>query len=183
MEYKKHLIRRTLLVQRNGLLQREYADVKIFEKITAICEDFSKIFTYISYGSEVNTLHFIETMLKKGKEIYVPVCRTKNCTMAASQITSLKNLTKNSYGILEPDQIINENAMFDAIIFPGAAFDLSGSRIGYGKGYYDRFMSKLDYKPKKIGICYDFQLLKKIPSEAHDVKMDLIITEDRTVSV
>ena len=85
--------------------------------------------------------------------------------------------------LVETLNLNSVNEKVDVVIFPGAAFDIEGNRIGYGKGYYDKYISKLTYQPYKIGICYDFQLLDEIPSDTHDIKLDKIITEHRTVFV
>ncbi len=181
--YTKSEIRRMILKQRNSFSKKEICDKKILNKLISECENYNKIFVYISYSSEVDTLEFISYMLEMGKEIFVPVCNISTTTMHISRIKSLNELHKNAYGILEPDIIDNCNDEVEVVVFPGVAFDISGSRIGYGKGYYDKYISKLKYSPYKIGICYDFQLLNEIPSEIHDIKLNKIITESRTVSV
>ncbi len=179
----KNKLRKSILLKRNDFSDRCNADKVILNKLVCECDKFDKIFVYVNYGSEVNTTNFINQMLGMGKHIFVPVCNPGDCTMCISRITSLDNLIKNNYGILEPPKIIDTNEQIDVAIFPGVAFDLFGNRIGYGKGYYDKYMSNLTYNPYKIGICYDFQLLNEIPSDTHDVKLNRILTESRTVSV
>lgn len=184
MEYiTKHELRKELIKIRKNFVNRDNADSVIFDKLVDICSTLSNIFIYLSYGSEVDTFALIEYFLNVKKNVYVPICDTKNCTMRFSRITSIKNLHENSYGILEPNEIVDSNAIADIVIFPGIAFDICGNRIGYGKGYYDRFMAGIEYEPVKVGICYDFQLLDIIPSNMHDVKMDMIITENRMITV
>ncbi len=177
MKNLKREIRNALISKRDAFSNKQGADNKITDALSEVCFKYKRIFVYISFGSEVDTIDFIKRMLEAGKEVYVPVCNTESLTMTASRITALKNLTKNRYGILEPDEIVACDAELDVVIFPGAAFDKAGNRIGYGKGYYDKFISALNYTPLKLGVCYDFQLLDEIPSEGHDVKMDIIITE------
>ncbi len=183
MNYAKAKIRKEILAKRNIFSDNNIADKIIFNKLISECMEFQKIFIYINYGSEVNTIDFINQMLSEGKEIFVPVCNIVDCTMNISRIYSTNELVKNSYGILEPLKLNSVNEKVDVVIFPGAVFDIDGNRIGYGKGYYDKYISKLTYQPYKIGICYDFQLLDKIPSDTHDIKLDKIITEHRTVFV
>jgi 5-formyltetrahydrofolate cyclo-ligase len=69
----------------------------------------------------------------------------------------------------------------DVVVLPGIAFDLKGHRIGYGKGYYDKTLHRLEGQGRLVGLCYDFQLVEMITGEPHDVKMDLIISEKRIV--
>ena len=181
----KKELRKQYLGLRSEFKHKKEADDIIFQKLLDVCSEASSIFTYINYKDEVNTVDFIENMLHRGKRVFVPVCNTVKCTMKACEITSLSNLKPNKYGILEPDISLCDSIdiKFDVIIFPGAVFDITGNRIGYGKGYYDKFVDSLDYCPLKLGVCYDFQLLNSVPCDEHDVKMNLIITDTRTVNI
>lgn len=147
------------------------------EKILAKLEqhhDFiksNKIMLYSALPDEVQTQTFLEKWhLKKciilptvvGDDI-IPVEFGKDTAFAVGD-----------FNILEPQ---NEpyTGGFDLIIVPGVAFDHNGNRLGRGKGYYDRFLSHhLDVK--RIGICFDFQLVDEVPSEAFDIRMDEVIT-------
>jgi len=90
-----------------------------------------------------------------------------------------KDTQKNKYGILEP----NENACevsvnsLDALVVPGLAFTLDGKRLGYGGGYYDQLLSMESLNAYTIGFCFKFQIIKDLPTEAHDKKVDHIITD------
>ena len=64
---------------------------------------------------------------------------------------------------------------------PGVAFDLYGHRIGFGKGYYDRYLAALQRLPVLVGLCHDFQVCDELPAEGHDVRMDFVVTESRVV--
>ncbi len=183
MSCTKEQIRKQMLSMRNKYVNRDAANEIILRKLIDICSEYTRIFTYISYGSEVDTHHFIENELKNNKEIFVPVCDIRSSTMISSKILDMKDLVKNSYGIPEPQQITDCNANCDVIVFPGAAFDVYGHRIGYGKGYYDKYLANLKIKPLCVGLCYDFQLVDSIPNEKHDVTMDVIITENRVVYI
>ena len=96
--------------------------------------------------------------------------------MSLSYINSMDDMKKGAYGILEPKTVrkADENNI-DVILVPGLAFDRNGGRMGFGKGYYDRLLESS--KAVKIGLCYDFQILEKIPTESHDVPMNFVITE------
>ena len=85
-------------------------------------------------------------------------------------------MVEGAFGVPEPsDKTPFDKKDIDLVIVPGVAFDKEGNRMGFGKGYYDRFLK--DMKAMKIGVCHAFQLMDKIPSEAHDIKMDMIVTE------
>lgn len=183
MVYSKNELRKDFLKRRNNFLNKIDADKSIFSSLADATKEYNNIFTYISYGSEVDTFKFINHLFDSGKNIYVPKCDISRCEMQPVRISALDNLRKNQYGILEPvDNRICEDKI-DVIVFPGLVFDINGNRIGYGKGYYDKFFSLLNYCPPKIGVCYDFQILDSIPADDNDVKMDMIITENRMVII
>ncbi len=85
-------------------------------------------------------------------------------------------MAEGAFGVPEPEVKESfDKREIDLVIVPGVAFDKKGNRMGYGKGYYDRFLEKTD--AVKVGVCHSFQLVDFIPSEKHDIKMDLIVTE------
>ena len=185
-ELKKE-IRKSIIEKRNKIKNKDKTsmDKKIIESFKK--EDSYKkargIFIYIGFGSEINTKVIIEDALKKGKEVYVP--KVKGKEMLLIKIDSLENLVTSSYGILEP---IGDNNNFDVdkldlLVMPGVAFDNSGNRIGYGGGYYDRFLEKNKTNAEKIALAYEFQILNSINNEKHDVKVDKIITEERIINI
>lgn len=136
------------------------------------------VMTYLSAFKEPSTDGIIDYLFRSGKRIVVPVSNTDSCTITPSLLTSPDKLIKGAYGIKEPSECIEvpiEN--IDIALIPGIVFDRSGMRIGFGKGYYDRFLS--EFQGVKIGICYDFQIQESIPSSPHDIAMDIIITEKR----
>ena len=98
--------------------------------------------------------------------------------MILSYINDWNDLSTGAYGILEPREIkIALPEDIQVAIIPGIAFDKKGYRIGYGKGYFDRLLPKMN--ALKIALAFDFQLLDELPREKHDVKMDMIITDKR----
>ena len=99
--------------------------------------------------------------------------------MDAVIIHSLDNLSKDKYGILEPDEDINpiEVDAIDLVILPGLAFDNKGGRLGYGGGYYDKYLSNISDNAVKVALCYDFQVIDTVPMEEHDICTDLLITD------
>ena len=103
--------------------------------------------------------------------------------MIAVKIHSLTELSVNNYGILEPinvdkDKIAND---FDIIVMPGVAFDENGNRIGYGGGYYDKYLEKNIFKAKKVALAYEEQILERIESDFHDIKVDFIINTKKII--
>lgn len=133
--------------------------------------------TYVSMEDEVDTKALIDEALKTGKRVVVPVIAGKDLEL--SEIKSRKaDLAEGPYGILQPDK---KTASFkkenlDLIIVPGRAFGLDGSRLGRGKGYYDRFLKGLPGSIKKIGLAYDIQIKNDLPVTPRDIPVDIVIT-------
>ncbi|KAA0003805.1 MAG: 5-formyltetrahydrofolate cyclo-ligase [Thermoplasmata archaeon] len=179
---EKQEIRKKLLDLRNSL-----STIEILEKSNRVIkniygmDDFRKakvIATYISFGTEVNTHGLIRSLIGK-KEVLVPVVVDRDKKeIILSELKHWKELSSGSYGILEPKkEFIRERdgSEVDIYLVPGVAFDAHGNRIGYGSGYYDRLLGNAS--GVKVGVAYDFQVIERIPSEGHDVKLDKIVTD------
>ena len=138
--------------------------------------------TFISAFKEPDTVETIKELWKQGKKVVVPITDIESGTLSLSYINSMDDMGKGAYGILEPKtvQTADENNI-DVILVPGLAFDRNGGRMGFGKGYYDRLLE--NNKAVKIGLCYDFQILGKIPTESHDVPMNFVITEKEILEI
>lgn len=146
-------------------------------------EKVKNIFVYVGVGSEVSTAALIEKLISDGKRVYVPLCREKG-EMDAVYIPALNCLKPGRYGIPEP-QGHGEKASpeeLDVIIVPGVAFGIDGTRLGRGAGYYDRFLS-CAVKAKKIALCREATLEKTVPTEPHDEKVDIIVSERRIIKI
>lgn len=165
--------------KRNALLpelKKEYDEI-IFNKI--ISSDFYKnskyVFSYVSFGSEADTIKIIKRALSDKKHVFVPKVLSKE-EMKACEISSMEDMAPGKYGILEPKVIENSGSEnVDLIITPGLAFDKRGGRLGYGGGYYDRFFKSFKGKGLRIGLCYDFQITDKVPLGKYDVLLDKVI--------
>ena len=142
------------------------------------------IFIYVNMESEINTIDIIIKLLDMGKRVAVPKVLPGNKEMVALEIKSLLDLNESgAFGILEPDMskkdVGNE---VDLIILPGLAFDKRGYRIGYGGGFYDRFLERYN-SIKRVSLCYNFQIIDNIPEEDFDEAIDTIITEDKIIVI
>lgn len=185
----KKLLRKTMIEKRDGVdvLYRQKAEIQI--KNTLLEKDFYKksknIFIYVGFGSEIDTSIYIKKFLEDGKKIYVPRIGKVSRIMDAVEIDGLEDLKANKYGILEPsdeNQGVNKDIL-DLIILPGVAFDENGGRLGYGGGYYDTFLQDGLNGVTKVVLAYDFQIVKALPLEEHDIKADYIITEKRNICI
>jgi len=137
------------------------------------------ILCYSSFGDEVSTNYIIEHSLKAGKRVALPYCVDKNGAMEFYEITCPDDLIKGSFGINEPDTALCPKIeCFDnsIIIVPALAFDKRGYRLGYGKGYYDRFLEK--YPFISMGLCYNVLMVDELPVDKHDKSVNYVITEN-----
>lgn len=186
----KRAVRKSILAKRESLDNnlKNRMDKVIQEKFlnSDYYNSAKKIFIYISYGSEINTIEIISRAISDGKKIYVPRTIFKEKLMDAVQITSFDNLIKSRYGILEPrkeEPAVDPNDI-DLIVVPGVTFDKYGGRMGYGAGYYDRYFKRLTkVSITKLALAYDFQILNHVPMEEHDVPVDVIYTEEQNIFV
>ena len=140
---------------------------------------------YVTHRSEADTSRMIKRSLKLGKTVAVPKVEPgEKGKMLAVRITCLeKDLERGIYGIFEPKPgrcEVLERKSIDLVLVPGLAFDVKGFRVGYGKGYYDRWLKSFSPK-KRIGLAFDFQLVKSVPKTKRDAKVGLIVTEKRVV--
>ena len=134
------------------------------------------ILLYYSLPDEVNTHQFIDELVYRGKQVFLPVV-VDGENMEIREYTGSKDLRQGSFHIMEPVGRLlpeDEYGKIEAGIIPGMSFDKSGHRLGRGKGYYDRMLVQLDHA-YKIGICFDFQKTETVPTEATDIKMDAIV--------
>ena len=137
---------------------------------------------YVSMENEVNTLDIINNLLIEGKKVCVPLTK-EDGTMKFVLIDSLENMTVNKFGTLEPNNVkmIVKPQDINVMIMPGICFDRYGNRIGFGKGYYDRYLECIT--PIKIAIAFSEQVInEKIKEEKFDIKYDYLITEKETIN-
>lgn len=155
---------------------------KLYE--SSLYKDAKIIMTFISFGDEVDTHEFIKKSLLDSKRIVVPITFPKTKEIKPSEILDFNELEIGFYNILTPkDEFIRfiDPKEIDLIIVPGVAFDRNGYRVGYGGGYYDRFLSKYP-DAVKLGIAFDLQLIDEVPREHFDIAVDFIFTENKIIN-
>ena len=162
--------------------KRAMTEVEITSKSHRLCEKFLQceayqkartIYGYLPYNQEVRTWELLEKAMKDGKKVAVPkVCGEE---MRFIYITDLSQVGDGYCGIPEPLEDTPIAKEKDALVLmPGLAFDREGHRIGYGGGFYDRFLSAEPAHPT-VALCYDFQLVEELPTEEFDIPVDLVI--------
>ena len=180
---EKQRLREERLAAREALSEQERSvlDDRITQKLLAASEyvEATTVLTYVSVSSEVSTRMFIESALRDGKTVAVPRCLPEHCLEFVA-ITSLDQLIAAPFGLLEPPKelpALTEEQMDASIcIVPALLVDIKGYRLGYGAGFYDRFLST--FPGKKICLAYQQNLSRTmLPHTAFDVAVDLVITE------
>lgn len=140
---------------------------------------------YLAMPEEAQTDLLIMDAFKKGKRVCVPLLGEKYGEMSAAEITSFDDLIMGKYNLKMPDsqkvKIILPDSI-DLVVVPAVAFDQRGNRLGMGAGYYDRFLL-MTQNAVCLGLAWGCQLVDKIPSEAHDVQMQYLLTESGFVSI
>ena len=180
---EKQRLREEHLAAREALSEQERSvlDDRITQKLLAISEyvEATTVLTYVSVSSEVSTRMFIECALRDGKTVAVPRCLPGHCLEFVA-IASLEQLVAAPFNLLEPAKelpALTEDQKNNSIcIVPALLVDAKGYRLGYGAGFYDRFLST--YSGKKICLAYQQNLSKtELPHTAFDVPVDMVITE------
>lgn len=167
---------------------RKEFDKKIQDKLFSLdlFKNCNMLFTYVSFGSEVDTIAIIERALQLNKRVFIPKVEGKNLNFY--EIDSLKGLNLSKFGILEPEgtipfKVSDTCKESKLMILPGLSFDRTGNRIGYGAGYYDRYMACFpSYEWIKIAVAYDFQIMERLPVTEYDIKTDYIVTNEEVIA-
>ena len=174
---QKRALREKMKRLREQITDREARSAAICENIARMPEYIAaqSVLLYASIGSEVRLDGMIETALAQGKTVLLPKCG-RDGEMDAIRIQSLAELKKGKYGIREPEGTPFSPEKIDLVLCPGLAFDLSGARLGWGKGYYDRYLNKTRAFP--AGVCFAGCLLPRVPAQENDVPMRAVVCEE-----
>ncbi len=179
-----------LLRTKHKKIRNEYAidarkklDEILFKKFIELNEykESELLFAFVSTPIEINTFPILEKAIADGKILALPKCRQDEPIMDFYCVTSLKQLKRGKYSIMEPvPAVCRQITDFSAglCLVPGLSFDLYGYRLGFGKGYYDRFLSR--FKGVTAGLCYSRCIEQKLPHGIYDKAVDIIITEKFT---
>ena len=166
-ELRKHI---RMLKEQYLTGEQSSCEVLLLEKLSP----YKVIMLYSALPDEVPTQRLLDELVAQGKTVLLP--RVINDTdMELHRYTGKQDLQTGAYGILEPTgELFTDYKAIDIAIVPGMAFDAEGHRLGRGKGYYDRFLSRVPYL-YKIGLCFSWQMVDHIPCDDHDVVMDEVI--------
>lgn len=139
-------------------------------------QDARTIMLYASIANEVQLNHYLDGQEVRGKSIYLPRVES-NGELSAVEFKGWQATRPGAFGIPEPIGVASSPQEIDAVVVPGLVFDAHGYRLGYGKGYYDRFLKCLAKNTFICGVCYEFQVVDSISPHAGDQPVHWIVTE------
>lgn len=191
----KNIIRK-FLINRRDTIDPEVKETKeaSIEKSLLALDEFknaNNILFYASFRSEVDTMGYLQDVINLGKKLVLSVVDNRHKRLDLYYVDDISELVPGYKGIPEPGILTDREASLndiDLVIIPGTGFDITGNRLGYGGGYYDRLLS---YESKMlanvehiktIALAFEEQIGEKIPAEPHDIKVDIIITDKRVIS-
>ena len=184
----KTQFRHNLLKERNSLTSdicassSEAASSFLLDSEYIKLPEGKAVMLYASFKNEMSTWAVIDSLFSSGVKVILP--KTSGNDIIPYEYGGPDTLIKDSFGILSPDPDRCKEAELSEIstvIVPGVGFDKNGNRLGFGKGYYDRFLPKIP-GAVKIGLCYEFQIQPSIPVCDTDIPMDLLLTEKGFIS-
>lgn len=189
MNVIKQSLRKEILARRNSIAHQQL--VKASEQIKQQlfqCDFFKKaktVMAYMDFRNEVMTKDIIQKGIVDGKQMCIPVCNKEIVTITPSLLKDFDaDLQTGTWGILEPKPEKMrpiEPKNIDLVIVPGVAFDPKGNRLGYGAGYYDRFLSKTNWQTIFVALAFQLQIVADAFPDTHDVPVHFIITEKELI--
>ncbi len=183
---EKEILRDELMERRKALPEHTYLEYssRIISSLTSL-QEYSQAGTVHCYVSlndrnEVNTLPLIKELCENEKKLVVPVTDFETGKLHGIYLDDYESLKENKWGVKEPEGGKQASPSdYDLVVVPMVGGDRHGNRIGYGKGFYDRFLSSVDCP--KIGLLFEACLLDHVPSQSFDIPMDLLITENAVI--
>lgn len=182
------LLRKVMLERRKHIPNRPELDEKIYEHFFSVMpEDTKRVFIYVSVGTEADTRKIIKTLFERGITVAIP--KSYGVQMDFFEVKTLEGLEKTQSGVMEPvlpgelEEMIEQYALYpdedtDLMILPGVVYDERGGRMGYGLGFYDRY---LENRPcRKIALGYEDQVMRDpLPLKKDDVLINMLITDEK----
>lgn len=145
----------------------------------------NSVMLYISFRNEIKTRDIINDLLSKGKRVFIPVTINDTKELIVSELLNYEeDLQVGNFGVLEPKSEAlrpTDPNQLDLVLVPGVAFDERGYRIGFGAGYYDRFLPKLREGAITIALAHEIQMVDKIENDQYDIPVDYVLTDKRLI--
>lgn len=181
MSDSKMALRQTAKIQRATLNKAQISDYsrRIRDHLIPLLKEREPVLVYSSKCPEVDTMPLIEWLLKEEKTVVVPIIQRDDCSLRLSCLSDPAVLVPSTFQVPEPigHEIPADPAAIQVVIVPMLAFDTTGNRLGYGAGYYDRFLAQHP-ELMTIGLAFSCQEIPSLPAEENDIRMDWIVTEE-----
>ena len=193
-EKQRQSLRSSLRKQRRALNEHTQTEHALgLEKQLSQCGLFKRskrIAAYLATDGEIDPVFIIKNAWHRKKKVYLPVLAPFSSRLYFASYSANCKMKLNRYGIAEPDvhpKLWLKPRQLDLILMPLVGFDNAGNRLGMGGGYYDRSLSfyrfrKIAYRPRLIGLAHQLQHIEKLPSQKHDIPLQLIATEQQLIS-
>ncbi|OGJ43912.1 5-formyltetrahydrofolate cyclo-ligase [Candidatus Peregrinibacteria bacterium RIFCSPLOWO2_02_FULL_48_14] len=172
MREKRKALSPASYAKKSGEIHKQLENLKEWQSARTVL-------LYVSNEAEVDTHALLHDALEKNRRVFVP--KTVGENLVICPLREWEDLKPGNFGILEPCEIVEEAhpESMDLILVPGLAFDRRGHRLGYGKGFYDKLLKNT--RGFKVGLAFSEQVVEELPTEAHDVPLDLIITDSALI--
>lgn len=200
MEFNKNFLRKKFknlkieMTEKMSEKEKYFLDKNIGKNILKLNKSLEAniILAYMANAIEINIDNIILNFINNNKKVAIPICLDLDSEpkMDFYFINNLSDVHVGKFNIREPNVL--ENNLFDrhnnlnervVMLVPGLVFDKRGYRVGYGKGYYDRYLSQIKDKVLKIGLCYDFCLVNKINIDKNDIPVDILVTQTKIIKL
>lgn len=159
--------------RRSQAIWRKITRLKAFRRAKTVC-------CYVALPYEVQTWRMIEAMLEQGKRVAVPVVRARTRRLWLSEVRDpATELARGAFGVWEPHRAAHRPVRLrdvDLVLVPGIGFDRHGHRVGHGHGYFDRFLARVPRTTPTVGLAFRFQLLDRLPANAHDRAVQTVLS-------
>ncbi len=155
----------------------EYSN-SIQKRLLDLLDGFETVMVYVAKTPEVETGGLIAALNRRGVRVVVPIIERETCGLRLSYLPDPSVLVPSTFNVPEPigHELPARPEDIEVVVLPMLAFDAEGNRIGYGAGYYDRFLCRYPH-PQKIGIAFSCQRVESIPADKNDIRMDYVVTE------
>ena len=176
----KKIIRKQAIEKSKSIKDKQVKETSIVKTLLSICSKYNRIGVYLAKDNEVNINSLINLLFMSKKRVFAPKITQNEIKFIEISDLSTDSFTINNYGIREP--LSNKHIEYDdldLIIVPGVAFDRLMDRLGHGKGYYDKYL--LNFKGVKVGVCFEETLFEELPTDSHDIKVDMVVTDKQTI--
>ena len=180
----KQALRDEAKQKRRAIPEDEIAkkSARICAYLLEVIDGCDPVMAYVSKPPEVDTHPFIRDLLREGRRVVVPIIEKETRTLRLSYLRDTTLLVKSTFHVPEPigNEIPAQASDIQTVIIPLLAFDRRGNRLGYGAGYYDRFLAQ-NPGVKKIGVAFSCQETDSVPRDENDVRIDIVVTEDEVI--